>query len=126
MLRLFGVFILLHGLVHLLECGQSRGLFELRPGMRWPIPSWAFSRFLAERDTRLLAAIICMLVTMGLASGGIGLLIDQSWWNRAVSVSATLWILLFVLWWDGHIDQPRYSLPDLFVDYRLVGFSFND
>ncbi len=32
-----GAFIVLHGLVHLLYAGQSRRLFELRPGMVWPV-----------------------------------------------------------------------------------------
>ena len=105
MLKLFGVFILLHGLVHLLYYGQSRGLFELKPGMTWPIPSWAFSGLLGERGTRISAGILCILVTACLVSGGIGLLTDQSWWNRLVSVSAALSTLLFVLCWDGQINR---------------------
>ena len=31
-----GVFIILHGLVHMLYFGQSRKFFELQPGMTWP------------------------------------------------------------------------------------------
>ena len=30
---LFGIFLILHGLVHLLYAGQSSRLFELQPGM---------------------------------------------------------------------------------------------
>ena len=33
----FGVFIVLHGLVHLLYFGQSARYFELKPGMVWPV-----------------------------------------------------------------------------------------
>jgi hypothetical protein len=38
---LFGVFVLLHGLVHLLYLGQSARYFELQPGLAWPDGSWA-------------------------------------------------------------------------------------
>jgi len=30
------LFLILHGLVHLLYLGQSRCLFELQPDMEWP------------------------------------------------------------------------------------------
>ena len=32
----FAVFLILHGLVHLLYLGQSAGTFELQPGLNWP------------------------------------------------------------------------------------------
>ncbi len=37
-----GVFLILHGLVHLLYAGQALRYFELRPGMTWPDASWLF------------------------------------------------------------------------------------
>ena len=40
---LFGVVIVLHGLVHLLYFGQSARYFELQPGMTWPTPTGAVS-----------------------------------------------------------------------------------
>ena len=44
-----GVFVVLHGLVHLFYFAQSRRLFELRPGLVWPDGSWAFSKLLGEQ-----------------------------------------------------------------------------
>jgi hypothetical protein len=41
-----GIFLVLHGLVHLLYFGQSARYFELKPGMTWPDGAWAFSRLL--------------------------------------------------------------------------------
>ena len=38
---IFGIFIILHGLVHLLYFGQSTRYFELQPGMVWPDGAWA-------------------------------------------------------------------------------------
>jgi hypothetical protein len=93
---IFGVFIVLHGLVHLLYFGQSARYFELKPGMVWPDGSWAFSRLLGDEAARNLASISLILAAMGAAAfssvvyilfwngrmqnldgqGGIGLLID--------------------------------------------------
>jgi hypothetical protein len=54
----FGIFLILHGLVHLLYAGQSLRYFELRPAMTWPDGSWLLSKILADRAARLLAAIL--------------------------------------------------------------------
>jgi len=54
---LFGVFLVLHGLVHLLYYGQSARHFELQPGMVWPDGSWAFSRLLGDELVRSLAGV---------------------------------------------------------------------
>jgi hypothetical protein len=51
---LFGILLILHGLVHFLYAGHSRRLFELRPGFLWPESSWLFSKPLGVRITRLL------------------------------------------------------------------------
>ena len=52
---IFGVFLILHGLVHLLYAGQSWELFELRPEMTWPEGSWLISKILGDQAARMLA-----------------------------------------------------------------------
>ena len=54
----FGIFILLHGLVHLLYFGQSARYFEMQQGMVWPDGSWAFSRLFGEIGSRNLASAL--------------------------------------------------------------------
>jgi hypothetical protein len=106
MLRfIVGVFIVLHGLVHLLYVGQSRRLFELRPGMVWPDGSWAFSALLGDGRTRLLASVSCALAAIGFVAGGVGILAGQAWW-RSVTVGVTvLSMVLYVLLWDGALQN---------------------
>ena len=58
---IFSVFIVLHGLVHLLYFGQSARYFELQPGMVWPDGSWALSRFVGDATTRNLASNLLIL-----------------------------------------------------------------
>lgn len=102
MLRfIIGVFIVLHGLVHLLYFGQSRRFFELQPGMIWPDGSWAFSKLLGDKGTRLLASLSCVLAAIGFAAGGVGILVRQAWWRPLVLVVAAFSGVIFILFWDG-------------------------
>ena len=106
MLRLIvGVFIVLHGLVHLLYAGQSARRFELTPGMVWPDGSWAFSRLLGDEATRLLASICCILAAIGFVAGGAGIFLQQDWWRTAVVASAGFSAALVILFWDGKAQR---------------------
>ena len=102
---IFGIFIVLHGLVHLLYFGQSRRLFELQPGMVWPDGSWAFSKLLGDDVTRLLASISCVLAAIGFVAGGTGILVSQAWWRPLVMGSAAFSAAIFVLFWDGELRK---------------------
>ncbi len=102
MLRvIFGVFMVLHGLVHLLYYGQSRGLFELQRGMVWPEGAWAFSRLLGDETTRRLASVACVVAAAGFLAGGTGILAGQAWWRPLVVGAAAFSTATFVLFWDG-------------------------
>jgi len=102
---IFGVFIVLHGLVHLLYFGQSARYFELQPGMVWPDGSWAFSRLLGDEATRLLASISCVLAAIGFVTGGTGILVRQNWWRPVVVGSAVFSAVIIVLFWDGVVQN---------------------
>ncbi len=103
-----GIFLVLHGLVHLLYFGQSARLFELAPGMVWPDGSWAFSRLLGDGNTRLLTSIACILTAAGFVIGGAGIFFGQSWWRTAAVAAAVLSAILYIVFWNGrlqHIDN---------------------
>jgi hypothetical protein len=102
---IFGVFIVLHGLVHLLYFGQSARYFELQPEMVWPDGSWAFSRLLGDEATRILASISCVLAAIGFIAGGIGILVSQAWWRPVVVGSAAFSAVIIVLFWDGELQM---------------------
>jgi hypothetical protein len=101
----FGVFIVLHGLVHMLYFGQSARLFELQPGMVWPDGAWTFSKLVGDAATRNLANVACVLAAIGFAVGGIGILVSQNWWRPMVVASAAFSAALFVLFWDGKVQM---------------------
>jgi hypothetical protein len=101
---IISIFFALHGLVHLLYAGQSRRLFELRPGMVWPDGSWLFSKLLGNETTRLLASILLALATLGFVASGLGLLIRQDWWRPVTVGAAIVSTVIFFLFWDGRFQ----------------------
>jgi hypothetical protein len=101
----FGAFIVLHGLVHLLYFGQSQRLFELQPGMVWPEGSWAFSELLGDEATRWLASIACVLAAIGFAVGGTALFARQDWWRRVVAGAAAFSSVVLILLWNGKAQK---------------------
>jgi hypothetical protein len=101
----FGVFIVLHGLVHLLYFGQSQRFFELQPGLVWPDGSWAFAKLLGDEVTRLLASASCVLAAIGFVAGGAGILARQAWWRLPVVSSAAFFTVMLILLWDGQMQR---------------------
>ena len=105
---LFGIFIVLHGLVHILYIGQSARYFELQPGMIWPDGSWAFSRLLGDAAARNLASVFLTLTAIGFVAGGIGVFAKQAWWRPAILAAAIFSSVIYLLFWDGgwgHLDN---------------------
>lgn len=102
---LFGIFMMAHGLVHLLYFGQGRRLFELGAGMVWPDGNWAFTRLLGAEPSRMLASVFCALAALLFAAGGIGLFARQAWWQPVVIGAAVLSTLVFILFWNGQLQN---------------------
>ncbi|MBN1152346.1 MAG: hypothetical protein JXA58_03980 [Dehalococcoidia bacterium] len=100
-----GVFLVLHGLVHLLYLGHSARRFELQPGMNWPDGSWAFAGLLGNNPTRTLAGICCIVAAAGFVIGGVAILSGQSWLQTPVIASAAFSAGIYVLFWNGRFQQ---------------------
>lgn len=116
---IFGAFLILHGLVHMLYFGHSRRLFELAPGLGWPDGSWAFSRLLSVETARLLASVLLALAAVGFVVGGIGILAGLGWWRSLVTGSAALSIAIYLLFWNGQMTR----LPDQGVIAILINLA---
>ena len=122
MLRiLFGIFVVLHGLVHLLYFAQALRRVELRPGMAWPDASWAFSRLLGDKTARTLAAVLCVLAAIGFAAGGLGVLLAGAWARPLIVASAALSTAIWVLFWDGKLrDLANQGIVAVLINAALL------
>jgi len=116
-----GVFIVLHGLVHLLYFGQSQRFFELQPGLAWPDGSWAFSKLLGDERTRLLASASCELAAIGFIAGGAGILAGQAWWRPPVVSSAAFFGVMLILLWDGKMQRlDAKGSPGVLINVAIL------
>jgi len=115
MLRtLFGVFIILHGLVHIWPFVLSRGLVEYKPEMGWTGESWLLTGLVGESATRLLASIVYVVAAVMFVSSGIGLFTRAQWWRPIMLASAIFSAAVILTFWDGRAG--------LLVEKGLVGF----
>ncbi len=122
---LLGIFLTLHGLVHLLYAGQSWRLFELRSGMLWPDGSWLFSALLDNGPTRYLASISLALAALSFVVGGLGLVFGLAWW-RPATVGATVFsaAILLVLWNGKFQAMDDQGGVGLLINLAILGMVF--
>lgn len=118
MLRLlFGIFIVLHGLVHLWYVTLSQRWVEFQPEMGWTGESWLFYPLLGDGATRWLATVLYGMAALGFVAGGIGIFSQQTWWRPVVIGSAALSAAIILLFWDGGWQR--------IVEKGLIGFLIN-
>ncbi|HSB64937.1 MAG TPA: hypothetical protein VLD65_00070 [Anaerolineales bacterium] len=99
----FGIFVALHGVVHLLYFGHTARYFELKPGLTWPDGSWVFSHWLGDGSVRFLVSVLLVLAGCGFIASGIGVLASQAWWRPAIIAISILSSLIFIVFWNGRM-----------------------
>jgi hypothetical protein len=114
---LVGIFIVLHGLVHLWFVVLSQRLVEFQAEMGWTGKSWLFSPLPGDAITRSLASVLYVLATIGFVAGGIGIFVQQEWWRPVVVASAAFSAAIIVLFWDGGMQ--------MLVQKGLIGLLIN-
>ena len=111
---LIGLFIILHGLVHLCYFTLSQRLVEFKPEMGWTGKSWIFSNLLGGSITRVLASSLFVLAAIAFVISGFGIFFSAPWWWPTLVGSALLSSVILLLFWDGDM-QP-------IVPKGLIGF----
>ena len=74
----FGIFCLLHGIVHLLYMGHILNCFELEKGFIWPDNSKLLANVFSLQTKKLLAGVLCIIAALGLVASGISVLTGLS------------------------------------------------
>jgi hypothetical protein len=113
----FGLFIALHGLVHLWYVTLSARLVAFQPAMGWSGRSWIFTNLLGDAMTRTLASGLYVLATIGLVVSGIGVMLHSDWWRPVLIGSALFSSAIILLFWDGSMQ--------LVVNKGLLGLLIN-
>ncbi len=117
----FGIFIILHGLVHLLYFGHAARFFELKPGMTWPTGSWFFSTILGDGAARFLISTLLVLAGFGFVAGGIGILFNLPWRKTLIIAIAIVSALVFIVFWNGRMQNlDGQGLVGVLIDIWLV------
>ena len=109
-----GIFIVLHGLVHLWYLTLSQGLVEFQAEMGWTGRSWLLSAFLGDPALRWLSTALYAVATLGFLAGGLGLVAQQDWWELITIAAAAISAVTIVLFWDGGTQ--------MLVQKGLIGF----
>ena len=111
---IIGIFILLHGLVHIWYVALSLRIVPFQPEMGYSGESWLWTKLIGDKPTRVLAAIGYACSAVGLVLAGIGGVLDQTWAQTSLTVAATISALTIVMFWDGKTSK--------LIEKGLLGF----
>jgi hypothetical protein len=115
------VFLILHGLVHLLYLGQSMKWYQLGEGMTWPENSWVFSRPFGNKATRVIAGVSCVAAALVFIVGGVFIFAKQTAWVWITVGAAAFSSLLVILMWDGKMKElANRGLFDILINAAIL------
>ena len=96
-----GIFVILHGLVHLWYVVLSYQIVEYQPDMGWTGKSWFFSAFLQDSSVRSLAGILFIIAALLFIISGIGILSNAGWLSSVILIASVFSSIILILFWDG-------------------------
>lgn len=102
---LTGIFIILHGLVHLWYVVLSLNWVEFQPDMGWTGTSWLLSGILQESTVRTTAAVLFIVSAVAFVISGIGIFVDAEWLDAVILVSAIFSSVVLIVFWDGSLEM---------------------
>jgi|SRR5690606_2485622 len=117
MLTIYGIFLVLHGLVHFWPATLTWRLVEFKPEMGWTGASFVLSRVLEESTVLTLAGVLFPLAGILFVISGIGVAMHADWARWLLTVSAVFSSLVLVLYWDGSTQ--------MLVQKGLIGLVIN-
>lgn len=112
-----GVFVVLHGLVHLWYVVLSQGWVELEDQMGWNGYSWLLSPLLPTGTVLSVGSVLYVAVALGFVAGGAGYVLRQDWAVSVIVAAAVISSVVLVAMWDGE--------PTLLVEKGVLGVLIN-
>jgi hypothetical protein len=114
---LFGLFIVLHGLVHIWYVILAQKLVAFQPEMGWTGQSWILTTRLGDATTRFWASLFYSFAAISMVMSGVGVMLLSGWYRPALLSSILLSSIILLVFWDGS--------PDKIVQKGLLGFIIN-
>jgi hypothetical protein len=115
-----GIFLMLHGLVHIWYVVLSQRLVEFRPEMGWTGESWLLTPLIGDSATRALATALYLLATLGFVAGAVGVFSGQAWWRQVTIAAAAFSAVVILLFWDGGMQMlMQRGLLGLLIDVAI-------
>jgi hypothetical protein len=122
---LFGVFLILHGVVHLLYVGQSARKFELQPELTWPDESWVFSRFMPIYRVRILTNFLLVIAAIGFLVSAIALFSQQNWFHTILLITAAFSSLVYLVNWDARFKGlDHQGFVGVLINIAVIGLAY--
>ncbi len=97
--------ILAHGIGHVLFLAPCLGFAQWGQSAQ----SWLLTGLLGDTVTRLLGSLLWLVVIVGFAAAGVGLLGQYAWWRTLAVASAGVSLLALILFFSGSNAQPVLS-----------------
>ena len=98
---IIGIFLIAHGLVHWIYAAPQPNVPNAEP---WSFMTerWIVTKIEIDQDVALkLGIALISLVTIGFTLSGIALLASQDWWRIAAISTASVSIILLILFWHN-------------------------
>lgn len=116
-----GVFLILHGAVHLWYVAMARGLITADADTIWNGKSWLLTGTLGDQMTMTLATIVHSVTTLVFVVAGVGLVAQQEWFASSAIAGAILSLAAIVSFWDGRPDHPvEKGLLGIIIDIGIL------
>ena len=118
---ILGVFLILHGAVHIWYVAMARGLISADADTIWNGRSWLFTRRLGDQTTMTLATIVFSAITLVFAVAGIALVARQEWFSTWAITGSILSMAAIIGFWDGRPDHPiEKGLLGIILDVAIL------
>lgn len=119
---LYGIFIILHGLVHFWYVTLSQGWVEFQADMGWTGRSWLLSGLLSPGITRAVAAAVYTAAMLMFVAGGAGLLAKAEWAPSLLLTAATTSAIVILAFWDGSTTMlVQKGALGLLINLGIIG-----
>jgi hypothetical protein len=100
-----GIFIILHGLVHIWYVVLSFNLVTFQPDMGWTGKSWLLSSLKPNQVMRISAGILFIISTLLFVISGIAILAKMSGAPTILAIAAIISTITLLVFWDGKTDM---------------------